>query len=509
MCAMKAKADFSSALPYGRRGFAGAGPPGSDGGGEVKDNERTIEEGDIVKHYDNTLFVLNQYRGLQLIDVADRNSPSLLSTVPVYGYPVELYVRNGTAYVVISSYFNCWYNSVKAAAESFQGSRIVAVDVRDRRAPQITGAVDIDGSITDTRLVGSILYAVASQYSYYYDTTPEGGNRTSIAAVSIADPAQLTVVDQLSFPMTSSSYQNSVHVTPDSIFLAQYGWGYVDANGSWVEKNATDITCIDISDAAGAIRRGATFTVPGVVMNRWQMDYYNGYFRAITPEQYWGNGYPSLYIYKVDGLETITPVSSLTLKIDRPEALMSVRFDGAAAYAVTYERKDPLFTIDLTDPAQPRQLAEIQMSGWIDYLEPKPGHLVALGHDDVNGMTTLAVSLFDVERIDSPPHGAAGNGGGRSARLPTEYPCDSSVRIFASGVSLGACHHIGAPAPRATHAHRAIICPEIFSALSLSSCQFPPAVFFRPCSNRITCVFFSFFLRFFYLFPFLPYRPSS
>ena len=209
-------------------------------------------------------------------------------------------------------------------------------------------------------------------------------------------------MDQMSFTMTGSSYQNSVHVTPDSIFLAQYGWGYVDENGSWVEKNATDITCIDISDAAGTIRRGATFTVPGVVMNRWQMDYYNGYFRVITPEQYWGNGYPSLYIYKVDGLETITPVSSLTLKIDRPEALMSVRFDGAAAYAVTYERKDPLFTIDLTDPAQPRQLAEIQMSGWIDYIEPKPGHLVALGHDDVNGMTTLAVSLFDVERIDNP-----------------------------------------------------------------------------------------------------------
>jgi hypothetical protein len=396
------QSDFSSALPRVRRGFGDAGAPGSDGGGEVKDTERSIEEGDIVKQYENTLLVLNQYRGLQLIDITDRNNPALLSTVPVYGYPVELYVRSGTAYVVISSYFNCWYNTVKAAAESFSGSRIVAVDVRDRKAPQITGAVDIEGSITDTRLVGSIIYAVASQFSYYYYPAPEGANRTSISAVSIADPAQIQVVDQMSFPMTSSSYQNSVHVTPDSIFLAQYGWGYVDANGSWVEKNATDITCIDISDAAGAIRRGATFTVPGVVMNRWQMDYYNGYFRAITPEQYWGNGYPSLYIYRVDGIETITLVSSLTLKIDRPEALMSVRFDGAAAYAVTYEQKDPLFTIDLTDPAQPRQLAEIQMSGWIDYLEPKPGHLVALGHDDVNGMTTLAVSLFDVERVDNP-----------------------------------------------------------------------------------------------------------
>ena len=88
--------------------------------------------------------------------------------------------------------------------------------------------------------------------------------------------------------------------------------------------------------------------------------------------------------------------------MDRPEALMSVRFDGTAAYAVTYERIDPLFTIDLKDPAQPRQLAEIQMTGWIDYIEPKTDHLVTLGHDDVDGTSALSVTLFDVTSLDNP-----------------------------------------------------------------------------------------------------------
>jgi hypothetical protein len=169
-----------------------------------------------------------------------------------------------------------------------------------------------------------------------------------------------------------------------------------------VQKDPTDITIIDISDAAGAIMKGATFSLPGVVSNRWQMDFYEGYFRAITPEQSWGNGYPSLYIYKIENLETVTLVSSLTLQIDRPETLMSVRFDGTAVYAVTYERIDPLFTIDLKDPAQPRQLAEIQMTGWIDYIEPRTDHLVTLGHDDANGTTALSVSLFDVTSLDNP-----------------------------------------------------------------------------------------------------------
>ncbi|MCX5896131.1 MAG: beta-propeller domain-containing protein [Proteobacteria bacterium] len=391
------QSDFHSALPSGGRVYSLA-PEGAGG----DKNGRTIEEGDIVKVYENTLFVLNQYRGLQLIDITDSSNPSLLATVPLYGYPVELYVRDGNAYVVVSNYFNCWYSSLKAETESFQGSQIAIVDVRNKKSPQISGGIDIKGFITDTRLVGSILYAVSNQYSYYYYNAPSSENLTTISAVSIADPSQIAIVNEMSFPMPASSYENNVHVTPDRIFLAQYGWGHTDKAGNWVETDATDITCIDISDETGLIRKGKTVSVPGVVLNRWQMDFYNGYFRVITPEKYWGNGFPSLYIYTVESPDTIEPVSSLTLKIDRPESLMSVRFAGDAAYAVTYERKDPLFSIDLKDPAQPRQLAALSMSGWIDYIEPKTDNLVTLGHDDADGNPSLAVSLFDVTGIDNP-----------------------------------------------------------------------------------------------------------
>ncbi len=401
----KGQSSFTSAFPRGSNWFYRGGPEvyPTPGDSEGDKNPRLIEEGDIVKQYGNTLFVLNQYRGLQLIDITDSSKPSLLSTVPIYGTPVELYVRDGAAYVVVSNYLNCWYSPVKAETESFQGSRISVVDVRNPGAPEITGGIDIKGFITDTRIVGSILYAVSSKnsYYYYYDTA-DAENQTVITSISVADPAQVKIVNELPFPVTSSYYENNVHVTAETIFLSQYSSGYADKDGNWVQKDATDITIIDISDATGLIKQGATFSVPGVVSNRWQMDFYEGYFRAITPEQSWGNGYPSLYIYKIENIETITPVSSLTLQIDRPETLMSVRFDGTAAYAVTYERIDPLFTIDLKDPAQPRQLAEIQMTGWIDYIEPRTDHLVTLGHDDTNGTTALSVSLFDVTSLDNP-----------------------------------------------------------------------------------------------------------
>ena len=393
--------EFISALPYGGR--ISVDPPGTPVA-PVDDNEnnRVIEEGDIVKVYEDSLLVLNRYRGLQMIDITDSANASLLSTVPVYGYPVELFARGGNAYIVVSDYFNYWYSPLRAATESFRGSQIAVVDIRDKGAPKIINEIKIQGFITDTRIVGDILYTASNRYAYSYYGTTDNQSLTTITAISLADPLNIHVVQEMSFPVLNTSQENNVHVTANMIFLAQYGWGYTNQDGNWVQNDATDITCIDISDQGGLIRKGKTFVLPGVVSNRWQMDYYDGYFRAITPEKYWGNGYPSLYIYRVQSPDSIEPVSNLTLNLDRPESLMAVRFDGEAAYAVTYERKDPLFTIDLRDPTHPRQLAEIEMSGWMDYIEPRTDHLVALGHDDAGGMTSLAVTLLDVTNLDTP-----------------------------------------------------------------------------------------------------------
>jgi len=406
---------FYSALPPGRGFYYGEGTWGAPVGVD-ENSRRTIEEGDIAKVSGTTVFILNQYRGLQIIDVSDTNNPSLLSTLPICGSPVELYVRGDTVYVIVSNYSTYYYSPLVASGESVQGSRITVIDVSDKRSPQVLAAIELEGTITDTRIVGDILYVVANHYGYYYGYGPlesgnrttaasapvESENRTTVSSVAIADPSQAAVVDEMSFETASSVYENNMHVTENEVFLAQYRSGYTDNNGNWVARSATDVTYVDISDEQGTITKGTTFTVPGVVSNRWQMDFYNGYFRAITPEQTWGNGFPSLYMYRVDDPDTVERVSQLTLVIDRPEALMSVRFDGDTAYAVTYERIDPLFTLDLSDPAQPRQLGEIEMTGWIDYIEPRTDHLVTLGHDDAGETLSLAVSLFDVINIDDP-----------------------------------------------------------------------------------------------------------
>ena len=79
------------------------------------------------------------------------------------------------------------------------------------------------------------------------------------------------------------------------------------------------------------------------------------------------------------------------------ETLTAARFDGGRAYVVTAVRRDPLWVVDVRDPAHPALLGHLEMPGQLDYIEPRGDRLVALGHtDEAGGGWQLAVSLFDV-----------------------------------------------------------------------------------------------------------------
>ena len=50
------------------------------------------------------------------------------------------------------------------------------------------------------------------------------------------------------------------------------------------------------------------------------------------------------------------------------ETVKSVRFDGDIAYFVTFRQTDPLFTVDLSDPSDPKVLSELKIPGFSEYL---------------------------------------------------------------------------------------------------------------------------------------------
>jgi hypothetical protein len=81
------------------------------------------------------------------------------------------------------------------------------------------------------------------------------------------------------------------------------------------------------------------------------------------------------------------------------EILYGTRFVGNKLYAVTFRQVDPLYTVDLSNPADPRITGELEIPGFSDYLHPLPnGLLLGFGRDATasGAMQGLHLSLYDV-----------------------------------------------------------------------------------------------------------------
>ncbi|KAB2342473.1 beta-propeller domain-containing protein [Actinomadura rudentiformis] len=94
--------------------------------------------------------------------------------------------------------------------------------------------------------------------------------------------------------------------------------------------------------------------------------------------------------------------------LGKGERIYSVRFIGPKGYVVTFRQVDPLYVLDLSDPAKPRSTGELKITGYSAYLHPTAdGKLLGVGQDaDTKGRTLgTQVSLFDVagapKRVDT------------------------------------------------------------------------------------------------------------
>ena len=397
--------DYVSDNPFGGGGAGngddGAGETGASGDDDDDDAGREIAEADIVHVDGDRLYALSQYGGLAVIDVSNPDDLRIMGRYQAHAVPFEMYVDSGQVFVMYSDFGHYGWDEASGGYRWISSSQLMALDASDPTSITPTGEFELPGRIQDSRRVGDVLYLVTHEDGYCWGCQPDPN--TTVSSLDVTDPAAVQMVDQLRFTVDEDyedwgwSGQRSVSATDERMYIAG-----MEVSGDW-ENGHSVIDVVDITDPGGVLVKGASVDVAGQITNRWQMDEYEDVLRVVSQPGVWGGTEPPVIeTFSIAAADDIAPLGSTTMTLPRPEALRSVRFDGERGYAITFERVDPLFTLDLSDPANPEQVGELEIPGWVHHMEPRGDRVLGLGFDPDHPDGALNVSLFDVSDFGQP-----------------------------------------------------------------------------------------------------------
>jgi len=172
-----------------------------------------------------------------------------------------------------------------------------------------------------------------------------------------------------------------------------------------IDRRKTIIHKIAIDDGDIDYKTGGE--VPGYLHNQFSLDEHDGNLRVATTVNIWRGGretFNNVYVLDEDmdiigELEGIAP----------DETIYSTRFMGDRLYMVTFQRIDPFFVIDLSDPKDPEILGELKIPGFSDYLHPyDENHIIGLGKETEGNqwggvsIKGVKLGLFDVSDVENP-----------------------------------------------------------------------------------------------------------
>ena len=169
------------------------------------------------------------------------------------------------------------------------------------------------------------------------------------------------------------------------------GWGGV-----------TDLHVFDVEGTL--VSHVASGSVDGNLLNQYSMSIHEGVLRTATTGVVDGTTESFVTTFRVEGTDLVQ--LGQVGDLGPNEDIQAVRFMGDTAYVVTFRRTDPLYVVDLSDPATPITRGELKIEGYSAYLHPLGGgQLLGIGQDTdpETGITRgVQVSTFDVVDPTAP-----------------------------------------------------------------------------------------------------------
>ena len=370
-------------------------------------------------------YAFNNARSLiSKLDVTNPTQASVAQSVKIDGQIISSR-RIDNKLFVASRYYPSVPNidPYTMSSEEYQAA-IAAADLT-QVLPKITSS---DGTITDLVNPSECFVAARGQSTDYY-YSPD------IVSLSVLDLDTLQLADSECFLGSSEA----LYATPNSVYLATTRWDESDllVNEPISANPGNDDSVVDFSDPRvdTDIHQFAisgselTYSGSGVVSGHlgwnplrkpYRMSEKDGYLRVATFSETQNDSVSPirLSVLDVSGDAELVKVSELPNDnnpehIGKPgEQLYASRFIGDRAYLVTFRQTDPLYVVDISNPAAPKLSGELEIDGYSDYLQPiGENHLLGIGRDAVPGpvefddgalVQGVKLSLFDVSDANNP-----------------------------------------------------------------------------------------------------------
>jgi len=356
---------------------------------------------------------------------------------------------------------------------------VTVINIADPAAPVIEATLRFEGNLAGSRLIGNLLHLVlttiprlpddptlttleampledwipdyeliaadgstrsgdiADWQSFFRPENPDGYGMTIVVTLDIQSPTT-------PFKSTGISADAGViYVSPAALYVTNTKYDYQ----SGVSRSDTVIH--KLAFTADGTAYGGSGLVPGRLLNQYSLGEFEGWLRVATTVTEFGANSSrqdnSVYILEQSpGSDEVAPSLVTVGKIEGiapGEQLYSARFVGNRGFLVTFQRVDPLFTLDLSDPANPRVVGELKVPGYSDHIQLlDENHLLTIGKDAQDAgsfawIQGLQLSIFDVTDPADPVLLHKELIGGRGTSSEANYN-PKALNYFASANAL-------------------------------------------------------------------------
>lgn len=415
--------------------------------GKTNQQEAEVEEADIIKNDGRYLYqvIQSEKNYKDTVQIADtQNGLKETSRVGEFDNIQDIYIWKDKL-VVLESCF-AYAEDTKNEQDARSGNaiplcdvayignaftRIHIYDMENRAKPKERHTFTVRGDYRDSRISDGYLYFFARDYagrpenpedykSYipllddqpikeeciYLPKDAQTDSYLVLVSINMERPDKFT--DTKAIVTDASQF----YVSRKNIYVTDTRYPEHEKEG----ENSNSTKIYRFSYEKGSIKKEAEGSVKGILRDDMAMNEYNGYLRMVTTVDtyqvkkvkddifHWNLGYEttdhetsnSLYV-----LDKNLKVSGKIENLAKEERIYSARFMGDTGYFVTFRQTDPLFSVDLSNPKQPKILGELKISGFSEYLHFYADNLlfgIGMEADEENGRTEgMKLSMFNIQ----------------------------------------------------------------------------------------------------------------